>query len=147
MMAGRWKTAALTLIALTSIGCAGTASRLAMSSTPGGGSQEEPHAETTKSARQSDVATLLVENRSGGQVSVYLDGMRIGTATNGRSCIRIPKTLGELRLVFAPTGSRGFAGPIAYLEESRHWRVELTPGVSMKYDVIGMEPVPESCLE
>jgi len=145
-MAGRWGTAVLAcLLALTSASCAGTASRLAEGSTPGGTRQEQVRPDRPTSSWQLDVPTLLVENRSGYQVGVYLDGTRIGTATTGRSCIRIPKTLGELRLVFASPGSQGFAGPVAYLQESRHWRVKIMPGVTIKYDVLGMRPTHESC--
>lgn len=109
------------------------------------GGEMQPASTGAVTLRPEDVPTLMVENRSGSSVAVYLDGARIGTATTGRSCILIPRSMGELRLVFATPGATGFRGPIAYLEESRHWQVEFTPGVTIKYDVIGMVPSHESC--
>lgn len=125
-MSARWGATALVLATLMATGCA-----------PRPASAPEP--------ARPDVPTLMVDNRSGYQVGVYLDGTRIGTATTGESCIRIPQSQGELRLVFAPTGLPPVLGPIAYLQESRHWQVELKPGVTMKYDVLGLAPAAESC--
>lgn len=138
---------ALVLSSWIAVGCAAVGGSAGLTEVPtmGGSDAGRSQAAGRRRAWRLDVPTLLVDNRSGSQVAVYLDGMRIGTATAGRTCIRIPKTLGELGMVFAPTGSAGFPGPIAYLQESRHWRVELTPGVTIKYDVIGLTPSHESC--
>lgn len=34
---------------------------------------------------------------------------------------------------------------MAYLEESRHWQLELTPAVTIKYDVLGLTPTRTGC--
>lgn len=89
--------------------------------------------------------TLLVENTSGYQITVYLGGRRLGTATRGRRCLRMPQMAGELRLTFVAHDGRGYRAPIAFLEESRHWRVEFRPGVTIKYDVLSLKPRRSAC--
>lgn len=90
-------------------------------------------------------ASLLVQNGSGYQVAVYLNGRRIGTATRGRTCLGISRSVGAMRLVFVPNGTGGYAAPLSFLEESRHWGVELRPGVTIKYDVLSLAPRRRSC--
>lgn len=144
MNEGWMRRGVLLCVASLATACAEAGSPRVTAESHGG---ETPPVRATADARRvtSELPTLMVENRSGSPVAVYLDGARIGTATTGRSCILIPRSMGELRLVFATPGSAGFRGPIAYLEESRHWHVEFAPGVTIKYDVIGMAPSHESC--
>ena len=89
--------------------------------------------------------TLLVDNTSGSQITVYSNGRRLGTATRGRSCLRIPQMVGELHLDFVAHHTHGYRAPIAFLEESRHWRIAFRPGVSIKYDVLSLAPTRTSC--
>jgi hypothetical protein len=97
--------------------------------------------------RATDFASLVVENGSGHPVAVRLDNRRIGTATPGRTCIRIPQIIGEMHLRFVAIGTSGYEAPIVFLEESRHWQVVLRPGVTIKYDVLSLSPRRTSCVE
>lgn len=100
---------------------------------------------TAPDAHGSSSASLLVQNGSGYQVAVYLNGRRIGTATQGRSCLGIPQSVGAIRLVFVPNGAPGYGAPLAFLEESRHWGIELSPGVTIKYDMLSLAPRRSGC--
>lgn len=91
--------------------------------------------------------TLLVENRSGYQVAIRMNGRRVGTATPGRTCLRLPGLVGELRLEFVALAHRGHQAPVAFFEESAHWAVELNPGVTIKYEVLSLTPQRRSCAE
>ncbi len=91
------------------------------------------------------IPTLLVENTSGDPIAVRLNGFRLGTATSGRNCIRLPRTVGEIVLEFVPLGRhQQLAFPI-HLGESLHWRVRVGPGGWLKYDLTSMTPAESSC--
>ena len=135
----------LVAAALLSSGClVGGAARLD-SAVPAGEAQAGVGWETTASRDRSRFASLYVDNRSGRHVTVRLNGRRVGTATRGRTCIRIPQMAGELRLEFAAHGERAFSAPIVFLEESAHWGVEFRPGITIKYDVLSLGPRRDGC--
>ncbi len=91
------------------------------------------------------IPTLLVENASGDQIALRLNGFRLGTATGGRTCIQIPQTVGEIVLEFVPLGtSPQLAWPV-HLGESLHWRVRVGPGGRLKYDISSLMPAESSC--
>jgi hypothetical protein len=92
--------------------------------------------------------TLLVENHTGTHVGVYVDGTKIGTATAGRNCIRLPGSVGfgDVNLTFSPT-----AWPSVSIRERllsyEHWRVRLNSQhpSGLTYDVLSLMPVTEGC--
>ncbi len=90
--------------------------------------------------------TLLVENSSGEQIAVRVNGSRVGTATGGRTCIRIPRVMGPLVLEFDPVGTDSELALPVYLESSIHWKVEVRPGPTLKYDVLSMMPAENGCM-
>lgn len=137
---------ALGLLLLISSACVG---RAAVAPFAGVRSADGAGVATMNDARtyvgESAFPSLLVENRSGYQVAIRLNGVRLATATTGFTCVRIPKTVGEIQLEFAPLGIAAQLAPTVYLEESPHWRVELLPGVTIKYDVLSLAPSGRGC--
>ncbi len=145
-MGGRGGVPTIALLLLISSACAGRAGVTRLEGVPGpdGAGVSIMNARRVEGAGSS-FSSLLVENRSGYQVAVRLNGVRLGTATYGRTCIRVPKTVGEMQLEFVPVGMAAQLAPLVYLEWSSHWRVELTPGVTLKYDVLSLAPSHGSC--
>ena len=50
-----------------------------------------------------------------------------------------------MQLEFVPLGIAAQLAPPVYLEESSHWKVELWPGVTIKYDVLSLAPNGPGC--
>ena len=93
----------------------------------------------------SRIPTLLVENASGNHIAVRLNGFRLGTATAGRTCMRIPRTVGEIVLEFVSFGMRPELAWPVHLGESLHWRVRVGPGDRLRYVLGSLTPAEGSC--
>ena len=90
--------------------------------------------------------TLRVDNASGYHVVVRLEGRRVGTATQGSNCFRLPQPTGEFVLEFERVGaSPEYTWPIQ-VNRDRHWSVKLRPGPMLKYDLSSIDAANGSCL-
>lgn len=89
--------------------------------------------------------TLLVESASVEHVAVRVNGLRVGTITRGRSCIRIPAVSGSVRLDFVSLSGRASAPEPLYLTPGSHWRLVLGPGSKLGRDVQSLGRVDRGC--
>ncbi len=145
-MGGRGKVLLEVSLILFLNACAASGGSARLEGAAGGNEVSAPISSLERTDRSdSRIPTLLVENASGNQIAIRLNGVRLGTATGGRNCIRIPQTVREIVLEFAPVGLRPeFAFPI-HLGEGLHWRVRVGPGGTLKYDLAALTPAERSC--
>ncbi len=126
--------------------CATSGGSARLEGAPGGNEVSAPISSLERTDRSdSRIPTLLVENGSGNHIAIRLNGVRLGTATGGRNCIRIPQTAREIVLEFVPVGMPPqFAFPF-HLGEGLHWRVSVGPGDALKYELAALTPAERSC--
>ena len=143
---GRVPIAVFLILFLSACATAGGSARLA--GAPRGSEGSAPISSVERADRSDQrLPTLLVENALGRHIAVRLNGFRLGTATGGRSCIRIPQTVGEIALEFVPLGmDPQLAWPV-HLLESSHWRVKVGLGVTLRNDLFLLTPAESSCME
>jgi hypothetical protein len=89
--------------------------------------------------------TLLIENASADEVAIRLNGFRIGTATRGVSCIRLPASTGRIVLELVPMGAAPRRAEAVFLELSPHWRVTIGPSGLARLGEVPMWPSPSRC--
>ena len=145
-MGGGGRVPLAVFLILFSGACATAGGSSRLEGAPGGDGDSAPTSSVERADRfDAWIPTLLVENASGDPITVRLNGTTLGTATAGRSCMLIPLNVGEMVFEFVPVGmDPQLAWPVQ-MRESRHWRVNVGPGGTLKRDLSSLAPAESSC--
>ncbi len=105
-----------------------------------------PTSSAVRAARYgSGIPTLLVDNVSGDHFTVRLNGLTLGTAGAGRSCLLVPMEVGDVVLEFVPVGMDPQLARPVQLGQSLHWRVEVGRRTTLGHDLFSLKPAASSC--